>query len=92
MHCTNIVRLILETDGYDLIVYIDHEGDVVCRALTEIGRDFMRMLFPGIDGTEIVELYMGPDEFIARVGNTLSVGYRGQTGTRFQPMKAKVLH
>jgi hypothetical protein len=77
---------------WDIIVWFDEDDDVVCKAYTDMGQDFMRMLFEGIRGDETVEILMNPDEFVARVGDTLNVGFKSpQTGI-IHPMREKFLH
>lgn len=60
--------------GYDALVWIDQDGDVVCCAYTEGGARFLRSVLPGYRRGDIMQILSHPDEFTAAIPKKIIIG------------------
>lgn len=64
----------LTTAQIDLLIFIDEDGDVMCRAYTREGEDFLRSLHEGYERPGALEILVHPEEFQSHVVPGLRVG------------------
>jgi hypothetical protein len=79
-----------EAKGYDIVVWVDEEGDIVTRAFTKRGDNALKTFVNEYSKGDIVQIYSSPTEFEASLPNTLAVGYLTSKGMR--PMRSSALH
>jgi hypothetical protein len=81
-----------QAKGYDLVVWIDDDGDIVTRGFTERGLNFLKTILPQVRFEDIVMITAGPDEFAQAVGEYLKVGYKNPESGLIAPMRDRFLH
>lgn len=60
--------------GYDVLVWIDEEGDIVCRAYTEGGTRFLQAMDKRYIQGDVLEIISHPEEFKKNIPPMLKVG------------------
>lgn len=59
---------------YDVIIWIDEDGDIVCRGITRRGEEFLQTLYEPYKMFDILEILSHPEEFQAMVPSDVRVG------------------
>lgn len=81
-----------EAEGYDVVVWVDNDGDIVARGFTHLGhkqlKGFVNSYHPG----DIVQIYCEPDEFIAEFSPETTVGMLNSRTKKIGPYSASRLH
>lgn len=77
---------------YDVLVWIDDDGDVVCNSLSAEGLAFLRSLDPSYEEHQILQIMCRPDEFANLVPNNVLVGMRRSPSGKIVPMEHPRLH
>ena len=77
-----------EAIGYDIVVWVDEDGDIVARGFSPLGhktlRGFVNKYRPG----DIVQIYCSPEEFEADIPDGVHVGTLNSTTGKIDSMKA----
>lgn len=60
--------------GYDIVLWIDEDGDTIITPYTEAGRRFIRQLFPTWDPAARTVIIGRPEVFFNTVPEGLAVG------------------
>lgn len=60
--------------GYDIVIWLDEDGDAVVTPYTPEGITFIRFLFPMWDTFDRVFIIGSPENFFRQVPNSLCVG------------------
>jgi len=60
--------------GYDIVVWVDDDGDIVAKAFTKYGHNTLRKFVSDYRNGDIVEIYCDPDQFMKEVDETVSIG------------------
>lgn len=60
--------------GYDILIWIDEEGDVVCRSYTGSGTDFLQTMDKRYMQGDVLEIISHPEEFKKHLPPKLKVG------------------
>lgn len=63
-----------QAKGYDCVVWIDEEGDVVCQAYTPDGTKFLKDIDARYNHGDVLEIVMHPEEFKQHVPPSLKLG------------------
>ncbi len=63
-----------QSKGYDCIVWIDEDGDVVCQAYTEKGTKFLQQMDKRYNLGDVLEIITHPEEFKKHIPPMLKVG------------------
>ena len=71
--------------GYDVLIWIDEDGDIVCKAYTPEGDQFLLKLWPTYQKGDIMEIVSSPEEFFAAVPPDLNVGHTDLFGRVVKP-------
>lgn len=79
-----------EVQGYDIVVWIDSDGDVVTRAFTPVGHTTLRKFVNQYTPGDIVQIYSDPKEFTSQIPSTVVVGMLSRKGVK--PMQDSALH
>lgn len=79
-----------EASGYDIMVWVDHEGSIVTRAFTKQGHSALRAFVNQYTDGDIVEIYISPSDFEAELPPDVSVGML--TGKGVRGMRSAALH
>lgn len=72
--------------GYDVLVWVDDEGDVVCCGYTRKGQNFLRTLNRDYNNGDIMELVGHPRAFKAQIPNNIQVGLLMRPSGKIKPM------
>lgn len=72
--------------GYDILVWLDEEMDVVCCGYTEAGETFLRTIYPPYTNGDILEIISHPEEFKASIPFNINVGLRNYRTNKVAPM------
>lgn len=78
--------------GFDIVVWVDKEGDVVCRAFTDPGHKAIRQLVDEYHKGDIVQIYNSPDEFQAEMPDDLAIGMLQRGSKKVVPLSFSRLH
>jgi hypothetical protein len=49
--------------GYDLLIWVDEEGDVVCFAYTKQGQEFLKQAHEDYKKGDVIEILAHPSDF-----------------------------
>lgn len=79
-----------EVEGYDIVIWVDKDGDIVTRGYTRAGHSALRGFVNEYHAGDIVQIYSTPAEFQADLPVTLAVGLLTPNGLR--PMQSAHLH
>jgi hypothetical protein len=60
--------------GYDCLIWIDEEGDVVCRAYTDAGTKFLQQMDKRYEKGDVLEIITHPEEFKKHIPPMLKIG------------------
>lgn len=60
--------------GYDVLVWIDGDGDVVCSGYTAGGNEFLRTICPQYKTGQVLEIISPPEEFRKHIPPKVKVG------------------
>lgn len=60
--------------GYDVLVWMDEDKDIVCQSYTEKGTEFLKTLDKRYAEGDVLEIISHPDEFKAHIPPNLVVG------------------
>lgn len=63
-----------QAEGYDILIWIDEEGDVVSRAYTDQGTKFLQAMDKRYVQGDILEIISHPEEFKKHLPPMLKVG------------------
>lgn len=63
-----------QAKGYDILIWIDEEGDVVCRSYTENGTKFLQAMDKRYLQGDVLEIISHPEEFKKHIPPMLKVG------------------
>lgn len=77
---------------YDILVWIDDDGDVVCSNLTERGYGFLRTLTTDFEDGQVLQIMCTPEEFANQVPDNVLVGMRMHPSGKVVPMEHPLLH
>lgn len=80
-----------QAKGYDVLVWIDEEGDVVCRAYTDEGTDFLRGMDNRYVRGDVLEIISHPDEFKKHIPPKLKVGSIAPRSRKVTPLVHSML-
>ncbi len=79
-----------EVEGYDIVVWVDKDGDIVTRGYTKAGHAALKQFVNEYRTGDIVQIYSSPAEFQADLPPTLAVGMLTSQGLR--PMQSPHFH
>lgn len=79
-----------EAENYDIVVWVDEEGDIVARGFSDTGHTALRRYVNEYQRGDIVQIYVPPKEFEADMPTDLTVGLLTRSGVR--PMRSAHLH
>lgn len=79
-------------EGYDILIWIDKDGDVVAAAYSASAHGFFKAMDPGYTYGDIVELVASPDDFLKEVPDSLRVGGLHPETNFVSEMKKNSLH
>ena len=71
-----------EAKGFDVVVWVDTDGDIVCRAFTPGGDEYLKNLVNHYERSDIVQIYSDPEEFYKSVPPDLVVGLLTHNGVK----------
>lgn len=63
-----------QAKGYDVLIWIDEEGDVVCRSYTEGGTKFLQTMDKRYLQGDVLEIVSHPEVFKKHIPPMLKVG------------------
>lgn len=63
-----------QAKGYDILIWIDEEGDVVCQAYTESGTKFLQTMDQRYILGDVLEIVTHPEVFKKHIPPMLRVG------------------
>lgn len=81
-----------EAQGYDIVVWSDKDGDIVCRAFTPAGDKALRAFVNKYHRGDLVQIYMPPEKFEAELPEGITVGLLNPKSKKVVPMNAVRLH
>jgi ribosomal protein L21E len=68
--------------GYDIMVWVDRDGDIVSRAYTRSGHDALRSIVNTYEKGDIVQIHYSPPEFVADMPKGLVIGLLTSEGVK----------
>lgn len=77
--------------GYDILVWMDNEGDVVCCGYTVIGERFLKEVQPGYENGDVLQILSDPDMFRETCPTHISVGLVSPNTNKVYPMVTPLL-
>lgn len=77
--------------GYDVLVWIDQDGDIVSSAYTRKGVEALRKMVPAYLDGDIMEILIHPEEF-SHMMKEYRVGFIEYTSKKVMPMEQSRLH
>jgi hypothetical protein len=78
--------------GFDIVVWVDNDGDIVCRAFTSPGHKAIRKLVNDYRRGDIVQIYNSPEEFQAEMPESLAIGMLQKQSKKVVPLSIIRLH
>lgn len=63
-----------EADGFDVVVWVDKDGDIVAKAFSTEGDKALKQYVNDYRKGDIIEIYVPPSQFEADMPQTLRVG------------------
>lgn len=77
--------------GYDVLVWKDDDGDIVCCAYTELGTRWLRAFIPSYEVGDIAQILAPPEEFARLVPDNVLVGRYTTDTKRVLPLVGPLL-
>jgi hypothetical protein len=81
-----------ESKGFDIVIWVDNDGDIVCRALTDLGHESIRKLVNDYQRGDIVQIYTSPEDFQAEMPDNLAIGMLSERAKKVVPISTIRLH
>lgn len=81
-----------EAEGFDIVVWSDKDGDIVCRAFTPAGDRALRAFVNKYHRGDIVQIYMPPEQFEAELPEGIHVGLLNPRRKKVVAMTKSSLH
>jgi hypothetical protein len=81
-----------DTGAYDILVWIDEDGDVVCQCQSQRGHEVLQELDPTAEYGDTLQIMCAPEEFERRVPGGLRVGLVMHPSKTVVPMGQVRLH
>lgn len=78
--------------AYDVLVWIDDDGDVVCQSYSPEGRTFLRSMFPGYESHQVLEILCTPEEFTKHIPPDVLVGRVMYPTKKIVPLGRPMVH
>jgi hypothetical protein len=72
--------------GYDILIWVDGDGDVVCCGYSRDAQDFLRSISANYTNGDILEIISHPDEFFAATPHDFNIGYVSAFGRVVKPL------
>lgn len=66
--------------GFDVVVWVDNDGDIVAKAFTPRGHNSLRKFVSDYHNGDIVEIYCDPDAFMKELEDEVALGTLNQHG------------
>jgi ribosomal protein L21E len=79
-------------NGYDLLVWMDSDGEVLTRSYTPLGEVVLKAMLKGYKPGDVLEILVSPDEFHQDVPPQTRVGYVDPRTNKVYAMKRQHLH
>lgn len=77
---------------YDVLVWIDEDGDVVCDSRTREGTEFLCTIHPSYEMGQILQIMCTPEEFANHLPSGILVGLKRHPSGNIVPMAHPLLH
>lgn len=81
-----------DANGYDLLVWMDEEGNVLTKSYSLMGEVILRSMTEDYSSGDVLEILIHPDEFTKDIPPTARVGYVDPRTARIRRMGKKPLH
>ncbi len=78
--------------GYDIVVWIDEDGDAVCGAFTRAGEQWLQTIVGTYRKGDIMIIHSPPNVFEASIPEHLRVGYENPDTKRISLFDGISLH
>jgi len=75
-----------EATGYDIVVWVDQDGDIVARGFTKLGHSTLRAFVNKYRAGDIVQIYCNPEEFTDELASNVRVGALNSNTGRIGPL------
>lgn len=75
-----------QSRGYDILVWIDEDGDVVSQSYTESGTVFLKSMDSRYLQGDVLQIISHPDEFKTHVPPKLKIGSISPVTNKVAPM------
>lgn len=81
-----------DTGAYDILVWIDGDGDVVCKDLTPAGLRCLQRIHPTYNSGQILQILCTPEAFAEVIPEDVLVGLQMHPSKRVVAMGRPQLH
>lgn len=81
-----------EPGVWDILVWIDEDGDVVCRAQSSFGLTHLQTMYPNCQTEDILQILCTPDQFRNALPEGMLVGLVMEPNKKVVPMDKIRLH
>jgi len=81
-----------EATGYDVIVWVDEDGDIVARGFSRQGHSALRAFVNKYHAGDIVQIYCTPEAFMDELPTDLAVGVLNSRTEKVMPFNPAHLH
>ena len=78
--------------GYDIVVWIDDDGDIVTKSYTHAGTLTLKAMVPDYEHGYVAQIHCDPKEFMAEVPHLVTVGMLDFSTKKLVPMRVTRLH
>lgn len=81
-----------QAEGYDIVIWIDYDGDIVTKSYTSAGEDALRGLIPEYHKGQVAQILCDPKAFMDDMPKTLAIGIVNKRTKKLELMAGIPLH